>query len=137
VKLALALSALAAVLVAGCGAKSDKDQVTDTVQSYIDGLGSKDGKKVCDQLAGSVQSQVKSRASTKDCATAINRFESSNTGRAVAPSFKTAKINEVNVKGSTASATLSLQVPGSGATPTTIPLEKQGGSWKITSPAGG
>jgi outer membrane murein-binding lipoprotein Lpp len=126
-----------ALLVAGCGSKSDKDQVRSTVQTYIDGLASKNGKKVCDQLAPSVQTLVKQRSSTKDCATAINKFEASSTGRAVAPAFNTAKIKEVTAKGSTASATLNLQIPGGSATNTTIPLEKVNGKWKITAPAEG
>lgn len=136
-KLALATSAVvAAVLVAGCG-QSDKDKVKSTVQTYVDGLASKDGKKVCDQLAGSVQTQVKARASTKDCATAIDRFEASTTGRAVAPSFKTAKISDVKVKGGNATVTLALTIPGGQTTSTSIPLEKESGNWKITSPAAG
>jgi len=81
VKRSLALFAAAlAVLVAGCGGQSDKDKVKSHVQSYIDGLPSKNGKKVCDQLAPSVHTQVKQRASTKDCATAINKFEAPTPG---------------------------------------------------------
>jgi hypothetical protein len=132
-----ALPVVAALaLLVGCGGQSDKDKVKSTVQSYVDGLASRDGKKVCDQLAASVQTQVKQRAKAKDCQTAINTFESSATGRAVAPAFKTAKIKEVNAKGNTAAATVTVKVNGSDSS-TTIPLEKVKGDWKITAPAEG
>jgi len=124
------------VLAAGCGSKSDKDEVKSTVQTYVDGLASGDGKKVCDQLAVSVQTQVQQRSKTKDCATAINRFESSAGGKAVAPAFKTADIGQVNTKGTTATARVTVKVNGADNS-TTIPLEKQGGKWKITAPAEG
>jgi hypothetical protein len=127
-----ALLACLAVLAAGCG-QSDKDKVKSTVQSYIDGLAKKDGKKVCDQLIASVQTQVKQRSQAKDCATAIDKFEASSNGKSVAPAFKTAKVTAVAVKGSDATASISLKV-GTGTTSTTIPLQKVSGSWKILSP---
>jgi hypothetical protein len=126
---------VACFVLAGCGS-SDKDSVKGTVQSYIDGLGAKDGKKVCDQLATSVQAQVQQRSTSKDCAGAVNKFLASATGRQVAASFNTAKITQVNTKGNVASASLTLTVPGGSTTSTTIPLEKQGGHWRITQAAG-
>ena len=133
-KRALCILALVpALAAAGCGS-SDKDKVKSVVQSYIDGLATHNGKKVCDQLAGSVQSLVKERASAKSCAAAINTFQSSAIGRSVAPAFKTAKIKDVTVKGGTAAATLNVAVAGKN-NPVTIPLEKVSGNWKITSPA--
>jgi len=125
-----------AVVAIGCGGQSDQDQVKSTVQTYVDGLASRDGKKVCDQLAPSVQNLVKQRAKAKDCQTAINSFENSTTGRAVAPAFKTAKVEEVNAKGNSATAKVTVKVGGSNSS-TTIPLEKQGGDWRITAPAEG
>jgi hypothetical protein len=128
------LLAVLAVAAVGCG-QSDTDQVKGVVQTYVDGLAARDGKKVCDQLAGSVQTQVKQRASAKDCATAINRFQSSSIGRAVAPAFKTAKIQDVSVKNNTATVTLEVKVGGRD-TPVTVPLEKVSGNWKISATAG-
>src|SRR4051812_23762034 len=94
------LAALA--VLAGCGGgQSDQDKAKSTVQSYVDGLASSDGQKVCDQLSESVQTLVKARAKTKDCKTAIDNFEKSQTGRAVAPAFKTAKVKGVTTKGNT------------------------------------
>ena len=115
----------------GCGS-SDKNNVKSAVESYISGLANKNGKEVCDQLAGSVQSLVKERASAKSCAAAIATFENSPTGKAVAPVFKTAKVGDVNVKGGNATAQVSVKVAGK-STPLTIPLEKVNGSWKISS----
>lgn len=132
----IATAAALALVLAACGGESDKDKVKSTVQSYVDALASRDGKEVCDQLSPAVQTQVKQRAKAKDCETAINNFERSATGRAVAPAFKTAKIKEVNAKGKTASATVTVKVNGQDSS-TTIPLEKVDGDWKITAPAQG
>jgi Putative lumazine-binding len=128
----LALAALAAL--AGCGSDSPKESVKKTVQTYVDGLGSQDGKKVCDQLAPSVQSQVKQRGGTKDCAAAIDRFEKSPTGKAVAPAFKNATVSTVTLNGDKATAVVSVKVAGQEAN-TTVPLEKVGGKWRITATA--
>ena len=122
--------------MAGCGGSgSPKDSVKKTVQGYADGLASQDGKKVCDQLAPSVQSAVKQRGGAKDCATAMNTFEKSAKGKAVAPVFKTASVSTVTLSGNKATAVLDVKV-GAQETPITIPLEKINGSWKITSAAG-
>ena len=128
--------ALAALAVVGCGSDSPKDSVKKTVQSYVDGLGSQDGKKVCDQLAPSVANQVKQRGGAKDCPTAIDNFEKSATGKAVAPAFKNATVSTVTLKGDTASAVVSVKVAGQEAN-TTVPLEKVNGKWKITAAADG
>jgi hypothetical protein len=124
------------VALLGCG-QSDTDKARSTVQSYVDGLASKDGRKVCDQLALSVQAAVQQRSKSKTCAAAVERFESSADGRQVAAAFNTAKVDQVNVKGKVASAKLHLTVPGGAPTNTTIPLEKDGDNWKITQAAGG
>jgi hypothetical protein len=122
---------LIALAVAGCGT-SDKDKVKNVVQSYVDGLATNNGKAVCDQLAGSVQTQVKTRASAKSCAAAITSFQKSALGKAVAPAFKTAKIDQIQVKGNNATAQLTVKVAGKD-TPVTVPLEKVSGDWKISS----
>jgi uncharacterized lipoprotein len=127
--------AVLAMLAAGCGSKSESEKVKSTVQSYVDGLASRDGKKVCDQLASAVQVQVQQRYSVPDCPAGIAKVESS-AGRAIAPAFKTAEIKEVNVKGNVASAGITVKVNGKD-NPATIPLEKVGGSWKITAAAEG
>ena len=129
------LVALAAVAVVGCGSDSPKDSVKSTVQSYVHGLGSQDGKEVCDQLALSVQSEVKQRGRAKDCPTAIDNFEKSPTGKAVAPAFKNATVSTVTVKGDKATAVVSVKVAGQEAN-TTVPLEKVSGRWRITAAAG-
>jgi len=103
------------------------------VQSYVDGLASRDGKKVCDQLANSVQTQVKQRYSAPSCAAGIEKIESSYGGN-IAPAFKTAKIAQVNAKGNVATATLTVKVNGT-PNPATVPLQKVKGSWKITAAA--
>ena len=131
-----ALVLLAALALAACGSKSPKDSVKSTVQSYVDGLSSQDGSKVCDQLAPAVQAQVKQRGGAKDCATAIDSFEKSATGKAVAPAFKNASVTTVTVSGDKASAVVSVKVAGQEAN-TTVPLEKVDGSWKITAAAQG
>jgi hypothetical protein len=135
VKRSLSAVVLAAALFGvGCGGQSDTDKVKSTVQTYVDGLASRNAKKVCDQLSASVQTQVKQSGRAKDCATAIRNFENSANGRAVAAAFKTAKISEINVKGNIATAKVTVKVSANGAT---VPLEKQGGDWKITAPAQG
>lgn len=107
-----------------------------TVQSYVDGLGSQDGKKVCDQLAPSVQNEVKQRGGAKSCPAAIDSFEKSATGKAVAPAFKTATVSTVTLKGDKATAVVSVKVAGQEAN-TTVPLVKVNGNWKITAAAEG
>jgi hypothetical protein len=124
----------ALAVLAGCGGQSDKDKVKSTVQSYVDGLASRDGKKVCDQLSASVQTQVKQSGKAKDCPTAIASFESSRAGSAVVAAFKSAKVSDITVKGDVASAKVTVKVS---TTPATVPLEKVKGDWKITAPAQG
>jgi hypothetical protein len=131
----LTAAAVLAVAAPGCG-QSEKDKVKSTVQSYVDGLASSDGKKVCDQLTTTAQDQIKARAQTKDCASAIERFEKSKSGRAVAPSFKNAKVSQVNQKGSSATAQVEIEVAAQ-RTSTTVPLEKQDGDWRITGATAG
>jgi hypothetical protein len=125
-----------AVTAAGCGGQSDKDKVRSTIQTYIDGLASGNGKKVCDQLAKRVQAQVKQGGSAKDCAAAFSAFVKSTQGRGVSPAFKSAKIKEVEEKGNTATATVTVRVNGEESA-ARIPLEKEDGDWKITAPAAG
>lgn len=137
VAVALAVVVVVVVVIAASGGGSnDKDKIRSAVQTYIDGLAQRDGRKVCDQLTLTVQQQVSQRSQTKDCPTAINRFEASKTGRAVAPAFKSAKVKSVTSKGDTAAATVTVRVAGAN-TDTTIPLQKVNGKWKISSPAEG
>jgi hypothetical protein len=118
-----------AIFAAGCG-QSDKDKAKSAVQTYIDGLASGDGKKVCDQLAPSVQARIKTGQHAKDCASAISSYAKTKQGSAIGPAFKTAKIQSVELKGKSGVATVSLPLLGQ---PTSIPLEKSGDTWRIAS----
>jgi Putative lumazine-binding len=126
----------AALALAACGSESPKESVKKTVQSYVNGLGTQDGKKVCDTLAPSVQNAVKQRGGAKDCPTAIDNFEKSATGKAVAPAFKNATVSTVTLSGDKATAVVSVKVAGQEAN-TTVPLEKVNGKWRITAAAEG
>ena len=53
----LALLAVAVLMAAGCGA-SDASKAQDTVSAAVSGLGTGNGKKVCDQLTAAAQKQI-------------------------------------------------------------------------------
>jgi hypothetical protein len=127
--LAAVLAGMAILALTGCG-QSDKDKAKSAVQTYIDGLASGDGKKVCGVLPPSVQTRIKNGQHAKDCATAIDAYVKTKQGSAIGPSFKTATIKSVKVKGNSGVATVSLKVL---VQPTTIPLQKQDGKWRVSS----
>jgi predicted lipoprotein len=53
----LALLAAVVLMVAGCG-NSDASQAQDSVSAAVSGLGTGNGKKVCDQLTAGAQKQI-------------------------------------------------------------------------------
>ena len=53
----LALLAVAVLMAAGCGG-SDASKAQDTVSAAVSGLGTGNGKKVCDQLTAAAQKQI-------------------------------------------------------------------------------
>jgi hypothetical protein len=53
----LALLAVAVLMAAGCG-NDDASKAQDTVSAAVSGLGTGDGKKVCDQLTAGAQKQI-------------------------------------------------------------------------------
>lgn len=126
-----ALAAVAVLLIAGCGGPSDKEKVETTVRDYFTAFADSDFSKACDQLATQTRDDLVKSAHAKDCPTALQRGAQRAEVKRFQARLKDAKVVSVDVKGSAAAA----KVRALGAT-TTIPLTKEGDSWKVQGQAG-
>lgn len=127
----LAISAVLAIAIAGCGA-SDTDQARSAAQSYVKALGKRDGKGVCSHMTAGLQKRFTSAVTfanpglTGDCPKLMQSAVDSVPADQLAQ-FGTAKIDDVKVKGSTGTFTYALKsakVQGK--------VAKEDGSWKVS-----
>ena len=130
---ALAVVAVAAVALAGCGGgkkQSPEQTARGAVQGFAKAFGDGDGKKACSLLTKSAGTAFVTRAKplthANDCPTAIKRVHD-EAGGVVTQAYAAAKVGKVTVTGSKATA----QVKAGGAA-TTVGLVKEGGKWKLT-----
>ena len=128
------MAATAALALASCGGggQSDKEQVESTVRDYYTAFADGDGDKACDQLAEQTQQQFVKAAGAKSCADALQKAAQRPDVRRFTDRLRSAKVLSVEVKGD--NATAKVQAIG---TTTSVPLVKQGDSWKIEGQIGG
>lgn len=125
----IAVAAVAALAVTGCGGSSDADQAKSTVKSFLDDVASGKGAAACTKLTPQAQQALSHAIANMPCDRAIDAL-----GAATSKSVR-AKVSGINpqitVHGSSATATYA-SVTGSRAT-RILQLQKIGGSWKISS----
>jgi hypothetical protein len=125
---AAALAAVALAL-AGCGDRgspSDESAIKTTVRDYFRAFADHDGAKACSELSGETQTKIAEAAKADNCAAGLDTAAKRPEIARYLDDFRHVEILEVNVAGTDASA----KVKAIGET-TTIPLTKEGGSWKI------
>lgn len=123
---------LAAVL-AGCGGgetpKSDSEAAAGAVTSFTRAFAAGDGAKACSLLTPAAATAFVKRAQNatgaRDCPTSLKRVHDL-AGSSVTGPLATAAVGRVDVKGDTATTT----VTASGHS-TPVTLSKQDGAWKL------
>jgi hypothetical protein len=137
VRRAWAVTALLAVLVAGCGGSdkpSDGQQIETTLKTYYKAFGKGDSGGACDELAKGTRTELEKAGGGKDCTEILDQALKRPDYAKVAPKLANVDVTEVNIVGD--KATAKAGVPGVGR-PTLVPLKKEHGAWKIASPIGG
>jgi ketosteroid isomerase-like protein len=129
-----------ALAAAGCGGgKPDKEQIESTITSYYRAFGSGDGAGACKQLTKGAIELLEKSAGGRKCADVLDEALKRPDYARIAPKLKNARVAEVKVSGD--NATARAEVPGAGRNgapaKATVPLKKEGGSWKIVSTASG
>jgi hypothetical protein len=125
-------AALASVLPAlgACGGSDDKGKVESTVNGLYDALAAKDAGKVCASLTTAEQRKIEvagARGGRKPVScSATLRFAFALSGNAL-KGAENAKVTEVNVKGSDATATVGFM-----GRKARLGLTKEGGDWKVS-----
>ena len=125
----------AALIVTGCGSskKSEEQQVKDTLTSYYKAAAGGDGAKICDLLETQTRAQLERRAGGKKCGDVVAAALAQPAYKKLAPAVASAKVTKVTVNGTAATAT----VQATGRRPFSVPLTKEGGTWKVQSALGG
>jgi ketosteroid isomerase-like protein len=131
---------VATLAASGCGGgKSDKQQIESTITSYYKAFGSGDGAAACKWLTKSAVKLIETSAGGSKCGDVLHAALKQPAYARIAPKLQHAKVVEVTVSGNSASARA--EVPGAGAKGATakasVPLKKEGGSWKIVSTSSG
>jgi hypothetical protein len=125
-------AALASVLLVlgACGGSDDKGKVESTVNGLYDALAAKDAGKVCGTLTAAEQRKIEvagARGGRKPVScTATLRVAFALAGNAL-KAAKDAKVTQVSVKGSNATATV-----GYMDRKARLGLSKEGGDWKVS-----
>lgn len=125
------------MLIAGCGGGSappDREQVGSVVLTYARAFGAGDGGKACDQLTPAGRAGflklVSVLADTHDCATGMHLLRQA-IGPQAAAALHAARVSNVRLSGSTATATIT-----AGAEGAVVRLAKQGGRWRLVAAPG-
>lgn len=127
------LSAALALGIGGCGGKSDKQQVENTVKDYFSALGSQDGKRACSLLTEDSQTYATTPAAQGLPADEAEPYDSCADALTYPPGdrdledFKQTTVNNVTITGETAQATVSNPRDGTDA----LVVRKVGDSWRI------
>ncbi|MEA2466214.1 MAG: hypothetical protein QOJ57_340 [Thermoleophilaceae bacterium] len=131
-----ALVVVAGLLVAGCGGSdkpSDKEQIETALKTYYNAFATGDSGGACHELAKETKAELEKAAGGKDCTEVLDQALKRPDYAKVAPKLAGVKISAVTI--AMDKATAKATVPGVGK-PTTVPLKKEGGTWKIASPVG-
>jgi hypothetical protein len=132
----LALIAMLFFVQAGCGGSdkpSDEEQIRTVLSTYYKAFGTGDSGGACTELARDTKEELEKAAGGKDCTEVLDAALKRPDYAKVAPKLAAVKISAVTIAGD--KATAKATVPGVGK-PTTIPLKKESGAWKIASPVG-
>lgn len=132
----LLVLALVLGLVAGCGGSdkpSDEDQIQTTLVTYYKAFGDGDAATACNLLADKTREALEEAAGGQDCEKVLERALKKPDYARIAPKLAGVKISAVNV--AAGKATAKATVPGVGSS-TTVPLEKESGTWKIAAAIG-
>ena len=134
-KAPLAIAAVSALLVAGCGADKpdDKAQIETALETYYKAFAKGDSGGACTELARETKEELEKAAGGKDCTEVLDQALKRPDYAKVAPKLASVEISAVTI--ADGKATAKATVPGVGK-PTVVPLKKEGGSWKIASPIG-
>ena len=123
--------AVATFAVAGCGGESDKEKVETTVRDYFTAFADSDFDKACGELAEPTREDLMKAARVEDCPAALKRGAERAEIKRFQSKLKEARVVSVDIKDRTATA----KVRALGAT-TSLPLTKEGDSWKVQGPVG-
>lgn len=132
--------AAATLAAAGCGGgEPDKQQIESTITSYYKAFGSGDGEAACKQLTKGAVKLLEKSAGGRKCPDVLDEALKQPAYARIAPKLRNARVVEVKISGD--NATARAEVPGAGAkgavAKASVPLKKEGGSWKIVSTASG
>jgi hypothetical protein len=128
------------LLSAGCGGggasggrpPSDRAAIAQTVRGYLSAVADSDASAVCDRLTATAQHDLATMGGAGSCedgATAITKPLKDGDRR----SLRSARVFDERIHGARATA----KVTGEGTAPRQLPLEKDGGRWKIAGFEGG
>jgi hypothetical protein len=119
-----------ALLLAGCGGDSDEDQVRSTIETYVEAFVAGDGKRGCELMTEETRNEFVNKVAaltrTGDCARSL-RVLRTLAGDATAKALEGADIEDIEIDGQTATATL---VAGGNRSPSK--LAKVDGKWLIS-----
>lgn len=141
-RVALALAASAAVLIAGCGqsgGQSEKQKIEAAVTSYYKAFGDADTETACNQLADETVKRLEKAAGGKKCPAVLDQALKRPEYAKVAAKLGGVKVVSVKITGKSATATTQvpgLTAPGGTGVSTTVPLKEESGGWKIASTIG-
>ena len=129
-----AVAALAALALGGCGGGDEKDEVRSAIQAYLDSFVKGDAERTCSLMTAKTRREfvrgARSLTPTNDCATATIAVRDA-AGRKAIEALRDARISNVRIEGSSATARLRASSGESVAT-----LTKEGGEWKVSSVPG-
>jgi hypothetical protein len=131
--------------LSGCGGSgsssqpkvSDQQQITQILQSYLTAQTAGNGQTACPLLSAGAQNQLiglvvsaakgllPSRPSCENAVALVSQFA----GSTIVTGLKNAKVENVKVNGSNATAEI---VDGGAFSPEQVKLQKVDGTWKIT-----
>jgi ketosteroid isomerase-like protein len=137
---------LAAVLaVGGCGGeekpKSDEAQIKAEITSYYKAFSDGDGNGACNHLTKDTRAEFEKQSRGRDCGKVFEDALKRPEYKKLAKKFADAKVSGVKVDGKNAIATVSFPgvkaADGKSTVSLSVPLEQEGGEWKIARPLGG
>ena len=134
----------AALLATGCGGggggKSEREKIEDSVTAYYKAFGTGDSAGACGYLAKDTRKELEKASGGKDCAKVLDEALKRPDYARIAKKLSAVTVKNVKIVGT--SATAMTEVPGADpagngkAVSTTVPLKKEGDTWKIASSIG-
>ena len=127
--------AVALGVLAGCGdsgseppTSSDREQIEAAMTGYLAAIADGDGDEACGHLAAGAQKDLTTLAGGSSCQESVQRMSKALDDK-TRDKLRAGGVDRVVIDGTTAKATVEFG--------DTIPLEKAGGTWKVTEFASG